>query len=73
MEPCIADSLELSVIKIQFFANIKDIVDIDNLDLCNALSNKPIVSSKPVTQQKQVAPPDISASKKLGEKDWVFS
>ena len=34
--------------------NIKDTIDINNLDLHNALSDKPIVISKPITQQKQV-------------------
>ena len=33
---------------------------------------KEIVILKPITQQKQAAPPVISASKELGESDWVF-
>lgn len=52
--------------------DIEDTIDIDNLDLCNALSNKPIIILKPITQQKQAVPPIISASKELGESDWVF-
>ena len=52
--------------------NIEDTIDIDNLDLHNALSNKPIIILKPITQQKQAAPLVISASKELGESDWVF-
>ena len=51
---------------------IEDTIDIDNLDLCNGLSDKPIIISKPIAQQKQAAPPVISASKELGESDWVF-
>ena len=52
--------------------DIEDTIDINNLDLCNGLSDKPIIISKPITQQKQAAPPVISASKELGESDWVF-
>ena len=40
----------------QALAN-EDTIDINDLDLHDALSDKPIVISKPITQQKQVVPP----------------
>ena len=51
--------------------DIEDIIDVDNLDLCDTLSDKPISKPKLLLKEKQPTLV-IAAAKELVESDWVL-
>ena len=51
--------------------DIEDIINVDNLDLCDTLSDKPISKPKPLLKEKQPTLV-IAGAKELVESDWML-
>ena len=51
--------------------DIEDIIDVDNLDLRDTLSDKPISKQKPLPKEK-LPTSVISGAKELVESDWML-
>ena len=51
--------------------DIEDIIDVNNLDLHDTLSGKPISKPKPLPKEKQPTSV-VAAAKELVESDWVL-